>query len=57
MTIIIGVQQILPRSGTGGQGANPTPDQHNDAGGTTSPATPDGPPAAPGTGQIVDIKA
>ena len=58
MAIIgIGVQQILPRSGIGGQGANPAPDQNNDTGGTVTPARPDSAPAAPGTGQIVDIKA
>ena len=58
MTIIgIGVQQILPRSGTGGQGANPEPDQNNDTGGTVTPTKPDSAPAAPSTGQVVDIKA
>jgi len=57
MTIIgIGVQQILPRSGTGGQSANPAPDQNNDTG-VVTPAKPDSAPAAPGTGQVVDIKA
>jgi hypothetical protein len=50
----IGVQQILPRTGTGWQGANPSPDQGSDAD-TETPATKiDRAPKAPGTGHIVD---
>jgi hypothetical protein len=54
MIIGIGVQQILPQTGTGGQDANPAPDQNNDADRNDAPAKPDRAPAAPGTGQIVD---
>ena len=58
MTIIgIGVQQILPQTGTGGQGANPAPDQNNDSERNDAPTKSDRAPAAPGTGQIVDRKA
>ena len=57
MTIIgIGVRQILPRTGTGGQDSNPAPEQNNDTGGTVTPAKPDSAPVAPGTGHLVDIK-
>ena len=49
----IGVQQILPRTGTSWQGANPAPDRGNGADGNPV-AAPAQAPAAPGTGQIVD---
>jgi hypothetical protein len=49
-----GIQQILPRTGTGWQGSNPPPDRpddgdHDEAAGESSPAKP-----GPGTGQVVD---
>ena len=50
----IGVQQILPQSGTGQQSANPAPDQNNDSDGGNTPSKPDRAPASPGTGLIVD---
>ena len=50
----IGVQQILPRTGTGGQGASPSPEQNNDSEASDGPSKPDRAPAAPGTGKIVD---
>jgi hypothetical protein len=50
----IGVQQILPRTGTGGQGASPSPEQNNDTETNDAPSKPARSPAAPGTGRIVD---
>jgi hypothetical protein len=50
----IGVQQILPRTGTGGQDASPSPEQNNDTDTSDAPSKPDRAPAAPGTGRIVD---
>jgi hypothetical protein len=50
----IGVQQILPRTGTGWQSANPAPDRNNDSEGDDAPPKPGRAPAAPGTGRIVD---
>ena len=50
----IGVQQILPQTGTGQQSANPAPDQNNDSESGNTPSKPDRAPPAPGTGQIVD---
>jgi hypothetical protein len=50
----IGVQQILPRTGTGGQGADPSPDRSNEPDADAAPSTLDRAPASPGTGQIVD---
>ena len=50
----IGVQQILPQTGTGQQSANPAPDQNNDSDGDDAPSKPERAPAAPGTGRIVD---
>jgi hypothetical protein len=55
MMIGIGVQQILPRTGIGGQGTSPPPpDRNNDADREAAPAKPDRAPAAPGTGRVVD---
>ena len=52
----IGVQQILPRTGTAWQNADPAPDQPNDRDGDdVAPASaPVRPVPAPGTGLIVD---
>jgi hypothetical protein len=51
----IGVQQILPRTGTGWQGTNQSPDENNDS--DRSHATirkPDRGAPTPGTGHVVD---
>jgi hypothetical protein len=50
----IGVQQILPRTGTGWQGANPPPDQPSESEGNDGPSKPDRSTPTPGTGRIVD---
>ena len=52
----IGIQQILPRTGTGWQDANPAPDRATDSDSAdAAPARePSRSPPAPGTGQIVD---
>ena len=50
----IGVQQILPRTGTGWQSANPVPDENNDSASKEAASSPDRAPASPGTGHIVD---
>ena len=51
----IGVQQILPRSGTGWQGTNPSPDQSSDAESDPAPVNKrDRAPVTPGTGHVVD---
>ena len=51
----IGVQQILPQTGTAWQGANTAQDSPNNSDGADAPAAnPDRPPPAPGTGRIVD---
>jgi len=51
----IGVQQILPQSGTPQQTANPPEVRNNDTGGDDAAAVqPPLPPPPPGTGQIVD---
>jgi hypothetical protein len=50
----IGVQQILPRSGTGWQGANPSPDQSSDTEDRAPASKTDRAPKTPGTGHIVD---
>jgi hypothetical protein len=50
----VGVQQILPRTGTGWQGANPSPDQNNDSDADGSPSQPSRAPPPSGTGRIVD---
>jgi hypothetical protein len=53
----IGVQQILPRTGTGWQAPDPASDQNNDTDSKDAASKPDRAPAAPGTGQIVDKMA
>ena len=50
----IGVQQILPRTGTSWQPPDPAPEQNNDTVSNEAASSPDRAPAAPGTGQIVD---
>jgi hypothetical protein len=51
----IGVQQILPQSGTGWRDANPAPERENDSGDASTPEpTPARSPPAPGSGQVVD---
>ena len=50
----IGVQQILPQTGTGQQSANPALEQNNDSDSDDAPSKPDRAPASPGTGRIVD---
>ena len=50
----IGIQQILPQTGTGGKNPNPVPDQNNDSDSDGAPSKPDRAPAAAGTGMIVD---
>jgi hypothetical protein len=54
MMLGIGVQQILPRTGTGWQGANPPPDQPSDPKGKDRPSNPDRSTPAPGIGRLVD---
>jgi len=50
----IGIQQITPQTGTGWQGADPSPDRGNNADDAATQPVNDRAPAAPGTGQLVD---
>ena len=50
----IGVQQILPLTGTNWQPPAPAPEQNNDTVSNEAASAPDRAPPAPGTGQIVD---
>jgi hypothetical protein len=54
MTSGIGVQQILPRTGTGWQGVNPPPDRPSDSKDKDSPSKPDRSTPAPGIGRLID---
>ena len=49
----IGVQQILPRTGTAWQSQNPTPAESGDSTSSDTPA-PDRGPVPDGVGKIVD---
>ena len=50
----IGVQQILPRTGTAWQSQNPTPVQAESSASEEAAPPPDRAPTAEGVGQIVD---
>jgi len=50
----IGVQQILPRTGTAWQPQNPTPVESNSSASEEAPPAPDRGPTAEGVGQVVD---
>ena len=50
----IGVQTILPQTGTGWQPPNPTPDRANDNGTDDASRQPSQAPRTPETGHIVD---
>ena len=51
----IGVQQILPRTGTAWQSQNPTPVESDNSGSSNdTPPPPDRGPTAEGVGKIVD---
>lgn len=50
----IGVQQILPRTGTGWQDANPSPNPPANVEADKPPVQPDRSPPAPGTGHLID---
>jgi hypothetical protein len=50
----IGVQQILPRSGTAWQSQNPTPVQPDSSASEEAAPPPDRGPTAEGVGQVVD---
>jgi hypothetical protein len=50
----IGVQQILPRTGTAWQSQNPTPVEVDRSAGDEAPPPPDRGPTAEGVGKIVD---
>ena len=49
----IGVQAILPRTGTGWRSPNPVPDENNDSA-SKKAARPDRVPASPDIGHILD---
>ena len=50
----IGVQQILPRTGTAWQSQNPTPVEADRSASDEAPPPPDRGPTADGVGKIVD---
>jgi hypothetical protein len=50
----IGVQAILPRTGTGWRSANPVPDENNDAASKKAAPRPDRVPASQDVGHILD---
>jgi len=50
----IGVQQILPRTGTAWQSQNPTPVEQDDPASSDAPPPPDRGPVPDGVGKIVD---
>ena len=50
----IGVQAILPRTGTGWRSPNPVPDDNNDSASKKAPSRPDRVPASPDIGHILD---
>ena len=50
----IGVQAILPRTGTGWRSANPVPDENNDSAAKKAGPRPDHVPASPDIGHILD---
>jgi hypothetical protein len=50
----IGVQQILPRTGTAWQSQNPTPVESNASSSEEAAPPPDRAPTAEGVGKIVD---
>ena len=50
----IGVQQILPRTGTAWQPQNPTPVESNASPSEEAPPEPDRAPTAEGVGKVVD---
>jgi hypothetical protein len=51
----IGVQQILPRTGTAWQSQNPTPVETDRSASDEAPPPPDRGPTAEGVGKIVDM--
>ena len=53
----IGVQQILPRTGTSWQGQSPTPVQTDNSAGDDAPSAPTPAPTAEGVGKLVDKTA
>ena len=50
----IGVQQILPRSGTAWQSQNPNPVEPDKSAGDEAASTPTPAPTAEGVGKVVD---
>ena len=50
----IGVQAILPRTGTGWRNPNPVPDENNDSASKKTASHPDRAPASPDIGHILD---
>jgi hypothetical protein len=50
----IGIQQIMPRSGTAWDNQNPTPPSQDNSAPENKPPPPDRGPTASGVGQIVD---